>query len=566
MSLALSLALSLSFGPVAPQPMASTEMGLPRVRYFKEVVPSSLSTSRFLVQTDDGGPPRLPAGGVFRLDPAGPAAPGFTAIVTDRPNDAPEALAALRTDPRTLLVSPLVESPGGDWRAPTSRIVVRFVDGVAEERIATELAAIGEVRQRRFAGMSNAYLVETHLREGVEVLRRADALTDLAIVRFAEPEYLLRGEPLEIPNDPKFDALWGWHNTGQAPVPCSSGGGTANVDMNGPEGWLLGTGDPSVIVVVIDNGVQFDHPDLLALPAIEFDITGQNGQGWPVVPCDNHGTSVAGCIAALRDNGLGICGLASGVTIASARISTVAPACSPWTVNSLWVAGALDWSVSIGARITNTSWYFTNSAVIADAYAVTEEAGLLHIAAAGNFTSSQVSFPASLPSVVAVGAITKSGAKADFSNWGVDLEFVGPGSQILCLDRTGTAGYGSDDYTCLQGTSFASPAVAGIAAQMLSINPTLSGRQLRTLMKTVTTDLGATGWDSTFGWGLPRADAAALVAANPADLDHDGQLDAEDLAMLLGLWGSSGPLGDITGDGSVGAEDLALLLGAWELP
>ena len=539
------------------------EIQPPSVRYFKEMLPGAISTTRFVVETVDGAAPALPADGAFRIDHHGPSAPGFTAIVAGDAPGLDGELDSLRTDGRTRFVTPLVVHPDGGWRAPTSRIVIRFEKGVDDQLVASALRGAGEVLERDVAGLSNAYLVETNLVDGVDVLRRADELTDLAIVRFAEPEYLLSGEPLDTPNDPLFASLWGLHNTGQAPSPCSGASGVANVDINGPEAWSVASGDQEVLVVVIDNGVQFDHPDLLALPALGFDITGQNGEGWPVVPCDNHGTAVAGCIAALRNNGLGICGIASGVRIASARISTVAPACSPWTVNPLWVAGALDWSVSIGARITNTSWYFESSAVIADAYAATEEEGLLHFVAAGNFASS-ISFPANIPSTVAVGAITKSGAKASFSNTGPDLEFAAPGSQIHCLDRTGSAGYESDDYACIDGTSFASPYVAGVAAHMLSVNPSLSGRQVRTLMKTATTDLGAPGWDPNFGWGLPRTNTAGAIAALPADLDRDGHVGGADLSLLLGLWGSTGPLGDLTGDGGIGGDDLTILLGSWE--
>jgi len=316
-------------------------------------------------------------------------------------------------------------------------------------------------------------------------------------------------------------------------------------------------------VVVIDNGMQFDHPDLLADPALGFDPTGQNGGGGPVLACDNHGTAVGGCIAALGDNGIGVAGIASGVSLASVRISTVGPSCSGWTVQGSWVASAMVWSMSHGARITNTSWSFGVSGTITFAYGIAAEAGILHFASSGNGSSSNIAYPASLPVVVAVGATESSGALAWFSNSGEDQELVAPGDAIVTTDRTGSAGYSGGEYTCINGTSFSSPMAAGVAALMMSVNSSLTAAQVRTLLKTSSTDMGASGWDPTFGWGQVNARRAVLAAEHPGDLDFSGQVDSADLALLLGVWDDAGPHGDLNGDGAVNALDLSILLGDW---
>lgn len=499
------------------------------------------------------------------VDPEGLAAPGWTTVSLPAEQDGPSA-ESLLASPKIAFVAPVLREPDGRMLAPTARLIVRFEPWVDDAMAAGILAAedAGEIAATDAFGIEGAVLLETGRRDGREVISLGDRLAARPGVRYAEPEWFFHGTASEIPNDPQFPNAWGLHNVGQmVSTPCSTNPGTADVDLDGPEAWDLVAVDPELIVVVIDDGMQFDHPDLQALPALGADFTGQGGGGWPVHQCDNHGTAVAGCIAATRGNSLGTCGIASGVRVASARIAIPSEMCNSWTVNSTWVAAALQWSVEIGARITNTSWWFTESSVIADAYASSAAAGLLHVASSGNLSSSSVTFPSSLPSVVSVGAIRSNGQRASFSNRGTDLEFAAPGFQIVYLDRSGMAGNSSGDYGCASGTSFASPYVAGTAALMLSANPSLGAPQVRTLLKTATVDLGGVGWDADFGWGLPKASRAVRVAQRPADLDRNGHVDATDLTLLLGLWGGVGPFGDLDGDGAIGPADLTFLLASW---
>jgi subtilisin family serine protease len=536
-----------------------------RYRFFKDVIPVASSNDRVFVRsaTPAALEARLALHGAV-VDPQGFAAPGWVAAKRVGQVEGPSLAESLRAEPTALFVTPVFVDEAGARRAATPELVVRFVEGTTDDAARAALAGVGRILDADAFGMTRAYLVDTGLRDGSDVLRLADRLADLENVRFAEPISFLDGAPDDVPNDPLFDSSWNVRNIGQPPSFCgSTSGGLADIDVDGPEAWALASGAPNVIVVVIDNGMQFDHPDLLADPALGFDPTGQNGGGWPVQPCDNHGTAVAGCIAALRDNGIGVAGIASGVSLASARISIASNLCAPWTVQSGWVASALEWSVSIGARITNTSWTFTTSSIVADAYQTSADAGLLHFASSGNNASTSINFPANLPSVVANGSLTRFGVLASSSNSGADQELVAPGATIVCPDRTGAAGYTSGDFTCISGTSFASPTSAGVAALMLSVNPALTGQQVRVLLRTATVDLGAPGWDPTFGWGLPKAPKAIARAERPADLDGDGVVGSKDLAVLLGGWGGGGPLGDLDGDGTISGSDLAILLGDW---
>ncbi len=468
-------------------------------------------------------------------------------------------------------ISPILQGDDGRWRVPTDELIVRTWKRLEDAPLAALMARhgldISQVIARDEWSLPGLLRIRPPVETGFEIVRLADRLSDDPAVRFAEPDFLLEAEPDgSPPNDPFFEYQWELHNTGQA-TPCIQASFTIDNDVNALEAWTLIEGSPEVLVLVIDNGIQFDHPELLGDPALGFDATPAQGGGWPVHPCDNHGTPVVGVIAAISDNAQGNAGLAHGVRFASARISLVSDDCQNWTVQSSWVAAALAWGEEIGARISNTSWRFTSSAVIADAYAARESAGMLHFASSGNDSASTVGFPARLSSIVALGALSRRFELTQFSNWGVDQELVAPGLSLRCLDRTGAAGYSNADYACLSGTSFASPLAAGVAALVWSANPSLDAAAVRSLLRSTATDLGPGGWDPLFGHGLVRADAAVLAAIEQrrvlGDLNDDGLVDGTDLAILLGQFLSNGPEADLDGDGFVDGADLAILLGAW---
>jgi len=520
---------------------------------------SSPLPGRALIRLDE-----LPEiGDGVEIDPEGLAASGWV-TVRSAGEGAPDLdWRTFAARPGVSFASPLLRDAKGDVRAATSRLIVRFDASIDLSVTPAWLAELGAVEMLEIDafGLPGTVLLETGTDDGGVVWTLAERIAAHPTVRFAEPHCLLSAEPHGGDGSLIADC-WGLANTGEDLDFCGQAGGIAGLDMRAEFAWETTFGDAGVVIVILDNGIEFDHPDLQA-SELGFDPTGDDAGGWPVTSCDNHGTAVAGCVAATSDD-YGVAGLAPGTTIASARISTVSPSCNTWTVDPIWIAEALAWSVSIGARITNTSWRFAESALIAEAYTATAEAGLLHVASAGNGGAAEVDFPASLDSVVAVGAMTRWGSTASFSNRGGDLEFVAPGQVVVCPDRVGEVGYRFGEFACLDGTSFASPFVAGVAGLMVSENPTLQPAQVRTLLRTAVRDLGAVGWDATHGWGLPRADLAIAAATKPADLDRNGIVHATDLAMMLAMWGLEGPLGDLDGDGVVGAADLAMLLAMWD--
>jgi len=564
-------ARALSLAAIVASPLVADAATPLRHRVMDRTIELRPEPHRVLALGADGIAP-VPSAGET-VDASAPSLPpGWSAwIVAER--DAASAIAAVSSREEIAFAAPMLRCADGHWRIPTPEVLIGVQPAFADDgSIGALLAEFGldmsTIQARDEWRIEGLLRVRPALRDGMALVRLADRIADDPRVRFAEPDFLMQGLPGggAAVSDPQFPSQWGLHNVGQSTI-CGSGSSVTDIDVNAPEAWSLVQASPEIIVLVIDNGIQFDHPDLWGDPTLGFDPTPDAGGGWPMHACDNHGTAVVGVIAAMGDNGIGIAGLAHGARFASARISMPDATCQTWTVQASWVAASLAWGESIGVSISNTSWAFQPSAIVTEAYAQRAANGMLHFACSHNQGSPSVTFPANLPTVVAVGALARSGNLASFSNWGVDQELVAPGVAIRTTDRTGSAGYGGGNYACVNGTSFASPLAAATAALMRSANPQLDGEQLRALLQMTATDLGTPGWNPTFGHGLVRADAAVAAALalvdNPGDLNGDGVVDGADLGILLNAWLLGDPIADLNGDGVVDGADLGILLNAW---
>jgi subtilisin family serine protease len=513
-------------------PAALGEGSRYHIHFFKEQRPLELDATRVALfrSVSDGvagvSPSLAPAGlDDSTLTPTAVAAwsLGRLGAATPTPADAERAVADIARLQLADFVSPVFRGEDGGPLIVTPRLLIGFDPAVSRERAEAILAELnaGTVLDRDWAGMSRAYRVQSAARNGFDVLAVANQLAQRPEVRFAEPDMFFTGRSTFIPNDTFFSDCWGLHNTGQA-------GGVIDADMDAPEAWDLEQGDSSIIVAVLDNGVQLAHPDLNMYPT-GFDSTGEAGGGNPVNACDNHGTPVAGCISAIINNSLGVTGVAPGCRSASARpfISTV-PCDGSWSSIASWTVDALTWADSIGARVTNNSngYGFTSSA-IAQKYSDTRDAGMVHFASAGNNASSTMTYPSTLPTVNAVAALNRFGGRASFSNFGVGLAFSAPGDDIASTDRTGSGGYVSGDYVIIDGTSFASPYTAGVAALILSVDPTFTALEVEQLLQVSSIDLGAAGYDTNFGWGFVNARRAVEFAITPPTCHFSLPLQAD---------------------------------------
>jgi len=280
--------------------------------------------------------------------------------------------------------------------------------------------------------------------------------------------------------------------------------------------WCHETGDPSIVVAVVDQGVDYNHEDLSSNYAGGYDYVDNDSDPAPDDPStEHHGTHVAGTIAAALNNSRGIAGMAN-VRIYSAR------ALDESGYGQLtWIANAILGSSSApGVRIINMSLGSSSpSSVIQAACDTAWNRGKLLVAASGNDGVYGVSYPAAFPSVIAVGAIGTDGTYiylASYSNYGPEQELTAPGGDAstgYCIlstlpgDNYGDVGSGCS----WQGTSMAAPHVSGVAALVLSRTPTLSNSYLRSILSSTAFDLGASGRDDSYGYGMVCAVCALLA-------------------------------------------------------
>ncbi|HEY9618513.1 MAG TPA: S8 family serine peptidase [Microcoleaceae cyanobacterium] len=283
------------------------------------------------------------------------------------------------------------------------------------------------------------------------------------------------------------------------------GGNSWDLDqINAPEVWAQGYTGQGVVVAVVDSGVDSTHPDLDANIWVNTREIAGNGldddgngyiddiNGWDFVDNDNivndldsHGTHVAGTIAA-ENNGTGMTGVAY-----NARIMPVRVLDADGNGNYSNVAAGIRYAADSGADIINLSLGggSTNNQVLAAIdYAV--QRGALIVIAAGNEGDSQPSFPANItsPGVVAVGAVNRDDQLASFSNLAGSSPLnyvVGPGVSIYSTTP-------NNHYDSFNGTSMATPHIAGVAALLLSANPNLTPAQLVSLLTSTANANGIT--------------------------------------------------------------------------
>lgn len=488
--------------------------------------------------------------------------------------------AALAADDAIAFVSPVFVDDEGGPLIVTGEILVAFVPDVTREAASEVLAevAAGAVIETDWAGMPGVYRLRHPSDSGFDVLATAQTLAAQPEVRFAEPDMIFTGSGGLSANDPGYANCWGIHNIGQF-------GGTLDIDMDGAEAWDVTAGDESIRVVIIDCGVQQDHPDLNQITGA--DVTHQGpGDGGPVAECDHHGTIVAGCVSASMNNALGTTGIAPSSKVASVRTFITLDDCSGvWTSQTSWTVDALTWAESIGARVTaNSNIYGFSSNFIAEKYMLTRAAGMVHFACAGNDLTTQITYPGSLSSVSAVAGIDNQGQLALLATTGEGLALAAPGQGIYTTDRTGADGYSADDYCFGTGCSLATPYAAGVAALVLAVDPTLAAAEVELIVLQTAMDLGAPGYDTTFGWGLVNAKSAVGVAGCPVGLtgedingnkvpdececvgDFDGSnaIDVADLLAVIGNWGPCAPCPyEVISNGAVDVFDLLYVVGEY---
>jgi subtilisin family serine protease len=268
----------------------------------------------------------------------------------------------------------------------------------------------------------------------------------------------------ELPDDTDFWRQWALHNTGQT-------GGRSDADIDAPEAWDIERGKSTVLIAIVDTGVDYNHPDLAGgRMRTDIDRDFVNGDN-DAMDDHGHGTFCAGIAAANTNNARGIAGICRNCQILPVKVLN-----SDGSGTAESVSQGIQYAAQSGARIISMSLgYASNcgcSQTVARTINYAFERGSLLVAAAGNNSDKQrLSYPAASPRVLSVGASDHRDQEADFSNRSQALDILAPGKNVYSLDRN--ARYRSAD-----GTSAAAPHVAGVAGLVWSARPALSNTQV----------------------------------------------------------------------------------------
>jgi serine protease len=344
-----------------------------------------------------------------------------------------------------------------------------------------------------------------------------------ADVLYAEPNY--EAHAFLVPNDTYYGFQWHFDNP-------SHGG------VHAQDAWDVGNGS-GVVVAIIDTGVAYEDyntggpwwrreqyyraPDL----ANTIFVQGYDFVNNDTHPNDDegHGTHVTGTVAQSTNNSLGTAGLAYGASIMPVKVLN-----AQGSGSYADIADGIRYAADNGADVINMSLGGSASSnTLRDALEYAYDKGVTIVAASGNDGTGTVSYPAAYDEfVIAVGATRFDESRASYSNWGTALDIVAPGGDTS-VDQNGD-GYGDGvlqqtfgnkfndwGYYFYQGTSMATPHVAGVAALVIGNGNATTPDDVRRALEETADDLGATGRDDIYGNGLVNAFAAMNWTSGPVD-------------------------------------------------
>jgi subtilisin family serine protease len=290
-------------------------------------------------------------------------------------------------------------------------------------------------------------------------------------LEYVQPNFLRVLEPFAFPNDTHYVNKNQWYLNG------------AN-GIDAVNAWTITKGDPSIVIAIIDEGVDFNHPDLINKKHSSYvTVTGNSNTN----PEDNHihGTLCAGVAAAQGNNNLGVIGVAPGSKIMSVKVALRDNA-NPnnWIILDSDVASGISTAVNNGAHILNCSWgmNFPSNPIRTELTKAKTNGrngkGCVICCSTGNNSATIIAFPSSVTEAMAIGASKRTdGKRASFSNWDsnvINVDLCAPGVEIWTTTFSGQSPNRVYDYKKEDGTSFSAPQVAGTAALVLSVNPNMT--------------------------------------------------------------------------------------------
>lgn len=466
-------------------------------------------------------------------------------------------------------------SPAAPSVAPlevySGEILVRLRPGTSLQALEPLLKANGLTVKERIPSL-NVYVLSVP--RGREALAIA-LLQESTLVEYAEPNaayhvptapaamqaylsangpslprgrHVLDSSASRVPNDLYYlPYQWNLDNVGQT-------GGQLDADINAPEAWEITTGNQGLTIAILDTGVDLDHPDLrdkiwINPREVSDNNLDDDNNGYPddvhgfnfaeighPPPMDRNGrgTFFAGIAAAATDNGEGIAGIAWGARIMPVKILNDDG--DGWYD---WIVRGIVYAADNGADIISISIGFPSPAdpgvfqVLQDAIRYAGERGALVVTQAGDTDPQNniPTYPAALslfsPNLIAVAATDDTDTRLPTSQRGSWINVAAPGASQPGSERPSifsTLWLDGSTYGWAGAipTAIATPHVAGVAALIWSVNPTLTPDEVRDIIEKTAVDLGPPGWDDEYGHG--RVDAYAAVRATRHDLRVDPPL------------------------------------------
>ncbi|MBD3290260.1 S8 family serine peptidase, partial [candidate division KSB1 bacterium] len=389
------------------------------------------------------------------------------------------------------------------------------------------------LRSENQSGLNRIYKI--HIDSTEKIDRLLDILENDPAVEYAQRNHIFRVHTQ--PNDPLYSEQWYLQK------------------ISVEQAWSTETGDSSVLVAIIDTGIDYLHEDLAPNiwinPAEDLNSNGKvdssdfnyidddgNGfiddiHGWDFTDAPNfpdggdyldpdndpadehgHGTSIAGIIAAEANNELGIAGIAPGCRLLNLRAGT-----AQGLLEEEDVATAIVYAADNGARIINMSFGdIAASPLLQDVMQYAAQNNCVLIASAGNSASDEIHYPSGYNETISVAATNENDYPASFSNFGTTIDLTAPGRNLKTTNR-------NNRYGNFSGTSAAAPVVSGVAALLLSQKPYLSAAEIRKILIAAVDDLGTAGRDNNYGSGRINAFKALNIDMISQALIEQPQLD-----------------------------------------
>ena len=371
---------------------------------------------------------------------------------------------------------------------------------------------------------------------------------------YVEPDFIGHGAGMEAcppeltPNDGSFSRQWGLKNDGS----FNLGTVVAGNDIKAVDAWTITTGNPSVIVCILDSGCKLDHPEVagriwqntkeIANNGLDDDGNGKidDTQGWDFANSDNnpsddhgHGSNVTGIVGATGNNTIGVAGMDW-----QCKLMIVKGLNSSNSGFYSWWESGIYYAVDNGAKVINMSLVgASNSASLEAAVNYAWTKGVIVVACMGNENDGAPHFPAGFSNLIAVGSVNPDGKRTEpffwsstsGSNYGSNIDVCAPGNYIYGLSFNSNTSYG----TYWGGTSQATPHAAGLASLMLAKNKTLTPTQIKDYMQKGCDDQtgdatqDTKGYDNYYGWGRINAKKTLdLVPAGTAVKDLNDESEA----------------------------------------